>query len=87
MANLGFVFTECLRSAFALGSLPEEKTEGEKEEGKEEELRIENYPGAAAIPSLEGYAEGGGYASQINHLPTLSGNTLFTYPAAIAAPF
>ena len=28
MANLGFVFTECLRSAFALASLPEAKKRG-----------------------------------------------------------
>ena len=28
VANLGFVFTECLRSAFALPSLPEAKKRG-----------------------------------------------------------
>jgi hypothetical protein len=49
MANLGFVFTECLRSGFALPSLPEAKKRGRQEGRKKEgELRIENYPGAAA---------------------------------------
>ena len=43
VATLGFVFPECLRSAFALPSLPEAKKRGRKGE-----LRIENYPGAAA---------------------------------------
>ena len=47
MANLGFVFTECLRSAFALGSLclrfrkREQRGKKRKGRGKEEELRIE----------------------------------------------
>ena len=34
VANLVLVFTECLRSGFALPSLPEARTEGKKEEGK-----------------------------------------------------
>ena len=52
-ATLGFVFTECLRSAFALASLPEAKKGGRKEGGIENwELRIENYPGTAAIFQL-----------------------------------
>ena len=37
VATLGFVFPECLRSAFALPSLPEAKKRGRKGE-----LRIEN---------------------------------------------
>ena len=34
MANLAFVFTECLHSAFALPSLPEAKKERSQKQGK-----------------------------------------------------
>ena len=42
MANLVLVFPKCLRSAFALPSLPEARAEGKKEEGKREGGRVEN---------------------------------------------
>ena len=41
---------------------------------------------AQAVPSLEGYAEGGGYAPQINHLPTLSGSLLLHTPPLRGTP-
>ncbi|MBR3488658.1 MAG: hypothetical protein IKH33_05015, partial [Bacteroidales bacterium] len=48
VATLGFVFPECLRSAFASGG--EEKREERRIENGE--LRMENYLGAAAIFQL-----------------------------------
>ena len=43
MANLGFVFTECLHSAFALGSLclrfRKRRKEGDRREGRRNKLK------------------------------------------------